>query len=227
METSWDDSLQFYLSIDGVNESRRAQAISVAKYVDLRSVKRLEVIETGASQNLSDGCFGLLFAHLCSLSNSVMQSVDLDPDITRLSQEMYHKYIPEFQVKNSTNDSIEFLKNYDGSPTLVHLDSWDLDIYNPEPSMLHGFMEFLEIKDKMESGSYIIVDDNFFRGTLIYWNIFVDGRLVETKEFKVEQEILGKGSLIYHYASKKDSDWELLGDHYQAGPNVKLILRKK
>ncbi len=227
MENIWKRSLDFYLNIEGVNQNRREQAVQVSQAVDLSSISKIEVIETGASQNLSDGCFGLLFAHLCSLSNSKMYSVDLDPDITRLSQEMYQKYIPGFYVNNFTNDSIEFLQNYEGWPTLVHLDSWDLDIYNPEPSMLHGFMEFLAIKDKMESGSYIIVDDNFMSGTTIYWNVFVDGNLTETKEFKVEQEILGKGSMIYHYASRKDSDWELVGDHYKTGPNIKLILRKK
>ena len=128
MENIWKRSLDFYLNIEGVNQNMREQAVKVSRAVDLSSISKIEVIETGASQNLSDGCFGLLFAHLCSLSNSKMYSVDLDPDITRLSQEMYQKYIPGFYVNNFTNDSIEFLQNYEGSPTLVHLDSWDLDI---------------------------------------------------------------------------------------------------
>lgn len=227
MKNSWNTSLEFYLGIDGLNENRKDQALQVSKSVNLSSLQRIEVIETGASQKLSDGCFGLLFAHLCSLENSKMFSVDLDPEITRLSQEMYGKYLPEMSINYSIMDSVDFLKQYSGCPTIVHLDSWDLNIYNPEPSMLHGFMEFLAIKDKMESGSYIIVDDNFMRGTTIYWSVFIDGNLSETKEFKVEQEILGKGSMIYHYASRKDSDWELVGDHYKTGPNIKLILRKK
>jgi len=156
-----------------------------------------------------------------------MFSVDLDPEITRLSQEMYSRYLPEYSLEHLTTDSVQFLENYSGSPTIVHLDSWDIDIYNPEPSMLHGFLEFLAIKDKMESGSYIIVDDNFMKDTLIYWNVFIDGELSQTKEFLVQQEILGKGSMIYHYACRKNSDWELVGDHYKTGPNIKLILRKK
>jgi len=227
MKNSWNRSLEFYLGIDGVNKNRKDQALQVCKSVDLSSLKRIEVLETGASQNLSDGCFGLLFAHLCSLENSKMFSVDLDPEITRLSQEMYSRYLPEYSLEHLTTDSVQFLENYSGSPTIVHLDSWDLDIYNPEPSMLHGFLEFLAIKDKMESGSYIIVDDNFMKDTLIYWNVFIDGELSQTKEFLVQQEILGKGSMIYHYASRKNSDWELVGDHYKTGPNIKLILRKK
>ena len=227
MKNSWNRSLEFYLGIDGVNENRKDQALQVSKSVDLSSLQRIEVIETGASQNLSDGCFGLLFAHLCSLENSKMFSVDLDPEITRLSQEMYSRYLPEYSLEHATTDSVQFLKNYSGNPTIVHLDSWDLDIYNPESSMLHGFLEFLAIKDKMQSGSYVIVDDNFMRNTVIYWDIFIDGVKTETEEFNVHQEILGKGTMIYHYCKRIDSDWELVGDHYHAGPNLKLILRKK
>ncbi len=227
MESIWKKSLDFYLSLEGVNKNRRNQAIQVSKAVDLSSVRKLEVIETGASQNLSDGCFGLLFAHLCFEKNSPMSSVDLDKRITNLSIEMYSKYLPENGVEHSTMDSVRFLKEYKGSPTIVHLDSWDLDIYNPEPSMLHGFLEFLAIKDKMESGSYVIVDDNFMRETIIYWDVYVEGKIVKTDEFYVQQEILGKGTMIYHYCKREDSDWELVGDHYHAGPNIKLILRKK
>ncbi len=123
--------------------------------------------------------------------------------------------------------SFDFLKNYEGSPTIVHLDSWDLNIYNPEPSMLHGFLEFLSIKDKMKSGSYVVVDDNFMQGTIIYWNSFSNGELVKTDKYVVRQEILGKGSMIYHYCKMPESEWEILGDHYVDGPNVKLVIRKK
>lgn len=227
MGNYWDKSLEFYLGIDGINENRREQARQVYESVDLSSLKRIEVIETGASQNILDGCFGLLFAHLCHTTNSRFSSVDLDYEISQLSKKMYSSYIPKQIIEHSTMDSVKFLEEYIGNPTIVHLDSWDLDIYNPEPSMLHGFMEFLAIKDKMESGSYIIVDDNFLKGTIIYWNVFVNGIYVKTKEFEVGQDILGKGSMIYHYAAGKNSGWELVGNHYIVGPNLKLIFRKK
>jgi hypothetical protein len=36
--------------------------------------------------------------------------------------------------------------------------------------MLHHWLEFVEIESKMPSGSILLVDDNFFRGTTVYWN---------------------------------------------------------
>jgi hypothetical protein len=45
--------------------------------------KELEVIETGASQDFGDGCFGLFFAKLAILSGGIFHSVDIDPDIVK------------------------------------------------------------------------------------------------------------------------------------------------
>jgi hypothetical protein len=41
--------------------------------------KKLEVIETGASQNFGDGCFGIFFGKLAILSGGIFHSVDIDP----------------------------------------------------------------------------------------------------------------------------------------------------
>ena len=45
----------------------------------------------------------------------------------------------------------------------------------------------------------------------------------EEKEVFVDYEIIGKGSLIYHYVKEKKTDWELIGNHYEPGPNLKLF----
>lgn len=219
---SWEKSLEFYNSIPEVSDERKEQAYKVASLIDLSTIDRIEVIETGASQNLADGCFGLLFAHLADLERGSFSSVDISNQICDSSVVIFNKFLPNLEYKASASDSIEFLERYTGSPTIVHLDSWDLDIFNPEPSMLHGFLEFQAIEGKMESGSYILVDDNFMRGTFIFWN-WNGG---EQEQHEVRQEILGKGSMIYHYCKKPESQWELLGE-YPYGPNQKLVLRKK
>ena len=192
----WNKSLAYYESLESVIQSRKEQARIVSQIIDADSLGRVEIIETGASQNLDDGCFGLFFAHLAKEYGGKFSSVDIDENISLRSSEIYKEYLPSLCVETFIMDSVDFLKNYDGSPTIVHLDSWDLNIYNPEPSMLHGFLEFLAIKDKMKSGSYIVVDDNFMQGTIIYWNSFLNGELVKTDEYTVRQEILGKGSMI-------------------------------
>ena len=79
-------------------------------------------------------------------------------------------------VNHYVSDSVKFLEEYNGNPNLVHLDSWDLDMTNPVPSMLNGWLEFVAIKDKMPSGSIILVDDNYMKGTWVNWNIMKDGQ---------------------------------------------------
>jgi len=224
---NWEKSLEFFNSISPPSY-RIGQAQVISNLIDLHTVDNLRVIETGASQNLEDGCFGFLFAHLAFENGGEFHSVDIDQEISERSESLLKETLLEFNNSHHYKmDSVKFLREFEGSPDLVHLDSWDLDIYNPEPSMLHGFLEFLAIKDKMKSGSYIAVDDNFMQGTIIYWNIFSNGEFVKTDEYTVSQEILGKGSMIYHYCKFPESEWEILGDHYVAGPNIKLVIRKK
>lgn len=227
MITDFQNSLNYYLSLEGVDLKRKEQAEDLFRRLDLSSLPYISIIETGASQNLQDACFGLLFGHLALTSNSIMYSVDISPEVVEASKEMYSSYLPHLQISHHVEDSLNFLQNFQGSPTIVHLDSWDLDIWNPEPAMLHGYLEFVSIKDKMPSGSYIIVDDNFFRGTTIWWNIYENGNLTDVKEFLVNQEILGKGSMIYHYVKTHDCGWELVGDPYLPFGNRKIVLRKK
>jgi hypothetical protein len=92
---------------------------------------------------------------------------------------------------------------------------------------LHGWLEFSAIKDKMPSGSICIIDDNYFNGTTVYWNIFNNGTHVNTLPIDVTYDVIGKGSLVYHWVKNYTTDWELIGDHYYAGLNVKLIFKKK
>jgi hypothetical protein len=78
------------------------------------------------------------------------------------------------------------------------------------------------------STSYLqIFDDNYFKGTTVYWNIFSNGSLVKTQEIDVTYDVIGKGTLTYHWVKNYETEWELIGNHYQAADNVKLIFKKK
>ena len=143
--------LDFYQSI---TEGRSNQLQDV--YLALKehfNFERIECIETGASQNLDDGCFGLYLAKISQSKSGSYHSVDIYEDIVNKSKLIFEKYIPGFNVNHYVSDSVKFLEEYSGNPNLVHLDSWDLDITNPVPSMLHGWLEFVAIRDKMPSGS--------------------------------------------------------------------------
>jgi hypothetical protein len=143
------------------------------------------------------------------------------------SKLIFEKYIPELNVNHSVLDSVKFLEEYNGNPNLVHLDSWDLDLTNPIQSMLHGWLEFVAIKDKMPSGSIILVDDNFLKGTWVNWNWMTDGQITNSEVIDIKYDIIGKGSLIYHWCQKKETEWDLVGDHYIVGDNIKIIIKKR
>jgi len=220
------NELNFYLSI---TDRRKEQAETVYRsLLNNFNFDTIECIETGASQNLDDGCFGLYLAKITESKGGSFNSVDISDDIVKKSEKIFEQYIPNFKINHSVLDSIKFLEEYKGSPNLVHLDSWDLDMTNPVPSMLHGWLEFVAIKDKMPSGSIILVDDNYMKGTWVHWNIMMNGQYTgEHIKVDVDYDIIGKGSLIYHWCKKDDTDWDLVGDHYNAGSSIKLIIKKR
>jgi len=219
------EELNFYKSI---TDKRSKQADSLYNVLmDHFEFDKVECIETGASQNLDDGCFGLYLAKIAQSKGGSYHSVDIYEDIVNKSKIIFEKYVPELKVNHSVSDSVKFLEEYDGHPNLVHLDSWDLDLLNPIQSMLHGWLEFVAIKDKMTSGSIILVDDNFLKGTWVNWNWMTDGQITNSEVIDIKYDIIGKGSLIYHWCQKKETEWDLVGDHYIVGDNIKIIIKKR
>lgn len=222
----FDDVKSFYLSVTGDNRKKQMESVSNAidKYFNFSEIN---CIETGASQSLDDGCFGLYLAKMCEITRGSFISVDLDENIVEKSKEIYEKYIPGLNVGHHVSDSVSFLQSYEGSPNLVHLDSWDLDINNPVPAMLHGWLEFEAIKDKMPSGSLILIDDNFLKGTVVYWDTYYDGKYNHREEIPIKYDIVGKGALIYHWCKLPHTDWNLIEDDLVVGSNNKIIVKKR
>jgi hypothetical protein len=186
----------------------------------------VECIETGCTHGGYED-FGIYLGHFCQEKGGKISTVDIIPESIEKSKFFYENLFPGILVNFHVGDSVEYLNSYSGNPNLVHLDSWDLEIPNPVPSMLHGWLEFSAIKDKMPSGSICVIDDNYFNGTIVYWNIFYEGSLAETKTVDINYDVIGKGALPYHWVKNYKTDWELIGNHYQSGDNVKLIFKKK
>lgn len=186
----------------------------------------VECIETGCSSGGYDD-FGTYLGYFCQEKNGKLSTVDIVEESIEKSKMFHTDLFPNLPVDFYTGDSIEFLKFHEGKPNLVHLDSWDLEMPNPISSMLHGWLEFSAIKEKMPSGSICVIDDNYFKGTTVYWNIFNGGIHIKTQPIDVTYDLVGKGTLVYHWVKNYDTEWELVGDHYCAGDNLKLIFKKK
>ena len=177
-------------------------------------------IETGASKDfITDGAVGVFFAKVCELSGGEFHSVDIEESTVRKSMEMYAGLGLE-GGNHYVGDSVEFLKQTDVVPNLVHLDSWDVNLKDPLPCALHGWREFEAIEGKMPKGSVLIVDDNWFKGTWVEW--ITNG---QSEKITIDYPILGKGALVWHYVNQGSSNWVKINED-QVGANVKIIYKK-
>jgi hypothetical protein len=184
---------------------------------------KLIVLETGASSSYGDGLFGLFLGYVAKKTNGKMTSVDISSDTVDRSKQIFQQSIPELDYSIHVEDSASFLKKIEEVPNLVHLDSWDFDLFNPLPCALHGWEEFKSIESKMESGSIIIIDDNYRQGTYIEW-FHVNG---ERDDDVVKYPMLGKGAHVYQHVLNNITDWKLIGTHYDTHNNIKIIIQKK
>ena len=185
--------------------------------------EKIIVLETGSSSSYDDGLFGLFLGYLSKKTNGKMISVDISPQISQTSKQIFNQVISDLDYSVNVGDSVSFLKDLEEVPNLVHLDSWDLNLFDIFPSALHGWEEFKAIEQKMPKGSIIIIDDNFPKNTNLRW-VYTDGRV---SEMKVIYPMIGKGVHIYQHVLANNSEWKLLGTHYDSPNNIKIIIQKK
>ena len=211
------------------HQLRRKQCETLINSINDRfNFDKIITLETGTSQSYDDGLYGLFLGFVSLYTNGKMSSVDINEEYVKKSIQKFNEVIPDLEYTTHIGDSVSYLKNIKEVPNLVHLDSWDFNLFDPFPSALHGWMEFDAIRDKMPSGSICLVDDNYLKGSWVSWNwIDPEGNLLSQEEIKVDYDIVGKGSLIYHWAQREETDWDLIGDHYQPGKNIKVILKKR
>jgi hypothetical protein len=148
------------------------------------------IVETGTSAYGTDS--SRLFDSYITRFGGRFYSVDINPLASRRLT-FQHSRNSHFVV----SDSLIFLENFqleitDSKIDLVYLDSWDVDWSNPNESAIHGYNEYLRIKDRLKSGSVLVIDDT---PRTIDW--------IPPEFFEVAQEFLkvngvlpGKGALI-------------------------------
>jgi hypothetical protein len=208
------------------NHYRATEAEEVDKILQEHfTLERLECIETGCSSNTYDN-FGLyMIDFMEDRGGGIFSTVDISPELIEKSRELLGD-----RAHFHCGDSVEFLRNYQGSPTLVHLDSWDLDVIDPMPSMLHCWLEFDAIRNKMPVGGIVMIDDNYFKDTQISWHTYQNGKEIGVRDVAFDAEVVGKGSLIYHWIKNYNTDWIFIGDRYSAEKcgytNAKILIKK-
>jgi len=207
--------------------SRFRQLNSICDVLETNfELEKINFLETGTSQNFKDGCLGLFFAYLVKETEGKFYTVDIFEDKVQKTKEILEKYIPNLDARFYVDDSVNFCKNTQMTFNLIHLDSWDFDLKNPFPSALHGWREFETLQDKVEDGGIVIVDDNWMKDSWLQWNWHnSEGEIVSHERIDINYPIVGKGAHVYQYVDS-DKNWELLGNHYNVGENVKVIVKK-
>ena len=121
------------------------------------SSQSITFFETGSSANWGANS-SLLFDSYVNKFGGKLITVDIREDANRYLNSKFSKKSFSF-IENS----LDFIKTYDQSffktIDLVYLDSYDLDINNPEPSMNHCLQEFLLLDERIKVGSLIAIDD--------------------------------------------------------------------
>lgn len=206
---------------------RSNQADSILKVLEsnFKVEGPINIIETGASHNWDDGMMGLLFARICQETGGKMWMVDIDESVIERAKQVFGEEGIDC-VTFVVDDSVKFLEEFDGEVHIVHLDSWDLNLFDPMPSALHGWREFSSIKDKLSNDTIVIVDDNYLSGTWVDWNYTSNGQIVRSERVTINYPCVGKGSHIWWWVQQPDNGWELLSEN-NAGQNVKVICKKK
>lgn len=183
----------------------------------------INLIETGVSGRLDYGLFGLFFAHAINQYGGQMHSVDLDYESCLSSETIFKTELPNLKYKTYCQDSIDFLNTPPIIPNIIHLDSYDFQLFDPFPSALHAWKEFTAIEKLMPKGSIIIIDDNWKQGSFLQW--FQNGN--ESK-INIDYPMIGKGAHLYQEAIEGRIGWELVGNHYyNSYDNLKIVLKKK
>ena len=218
------EAADFFKKHFKLNTWRKNQLTNLLDILPLFSPGKINCIETGASQDINDGCFGAFFAKLSELTGGEFHSVDLSKSIVNKSKKFFKNL--NLKVNHNVGDSVEFLNNTKVIPNLVHLDSYDINIKNPFPSALHCWREFIAIENKMPIGSVLIIDDNWFMNTWVEYTYDTPPeRKGDIEKVTINYPIIGKGSNVYHYIEEGNSNWRKLSKDL-VGNNVKLIYQK-
>jgi hypothetical protein len=182
----------------------------------------IDLIETGVSGNVYYGLFGLMLGSVVEQFGGQMHSVDLDCESCENSIKIFGETLPNLKYKTYCKDSVDFLRQPPIIPNVVHLDSFDFQLFNPFPSALHCWNEFISIEKLMPSGSIIIIDDNWFNGTYLQW---IENGVDDLIEIKYP--IIGKGTHVFQETLSNRTNWEYIQTSQNPYENIKLVFKKK
>ena len=165
----------------------------------------INILETGSAAHGTKS--SVLFASYVKIGGK-FDTVDTNPEI-----KSYYSFLKSSNIKFHTEDSLNYINNLEDDTIngldLVYLDSFDLDLDNPDPSQEHGLNEFLLLEEKIKKGAILTIDD-----TPISYELFAILKLTNLTLYP------GKGRLVLNYLDKNPNKYEVLYHNYS------VVLRK-
>lgn len=159
-------------------EFDRLQVIHSFQYLTFKSALGLFmqldgnlIVETGSMRMKDDPCgaYTLLWAAFCKRYDKKLITVDILPEVTNVCK----KYTIEYAdyITYITQDSVEFLNNFNEPIDLLFLDSMDCpnpivpgeeDLLPLESAQKHNYEEFRAANKNLHKNSLLLMDDNGF-----------------------------------------------------------------
>ena len=177
----------------------------VSRVMQLLGTQPATIIETGSSAWGFDST--RLWATRVSVFGGELWSVDIRPEPREALGNLGEAVFLEVR------DSVSFLEDFQertptGGVQFAFLDSYDLDLDNPVPSMEHGLKEFNALLPTLEKGSLVLIDDTP-RSASGFGN-----QERKAQEYMEKFGILpGKGALVLKQEAAQGR-FEVLGQEY-------------
>ena len=188
--------------------------------------KPINILETGCGHSpttKTSASMTYIFAKIIkNLKGGSLLTVDLNKDHLNKCKEITKDFSDIIDYR--LGDSVEVLRNLNEdfikSLDLIILDSYDLYLFNPNPSGIHHLQELLALYNRINKNCLIAIDDNFLPGVWVDW-AWDDGRV---ERFETKEKLIGKGMFCDDFLIK--NDWIRDDSILCAGRNVFLYKHK-
>lgn len=193
-------------------------------FVDLN--RPINILETGCGHVSTTERFASMTYVFASILNNLKGGSLFTVDINENNLNKCKELTKDFShiINYKLGDSLDVLRNLNEdfikSLDLIILDSYDLFLFNPNPSGIHHLQELLALYNKINKNCLIAIDDNFLPGTWIDWT-WSDGRV---ERFETKDKLVGKGMFCHDFLIK--NDWIRDDSIICAGHNVFLYKYK-
>lgn len=145
---------------------RRDTFLQIFNYLSDLDKEDYYIVETGTVRNtdidirkrMRDGYSTVLFDEFVKILGGKVLSIDINEENCNISRKACSTCV---DIVNA--ESVGYLWN-DFSPSkpidLLYLDSFDLDVENPQISALHHMKEFVALERYLSNGTLVVVDDH-------------------------------------------------------------------